>query len=225
MAIIEQTFHAILFAWRLWLSCALAGLLGGAVTAGAMIYYVKFKPFAAEKPHRWFLYPAAAGLTAGVMVALASVPPLSAFRLFWLISALVASTFAAIGAAAGVAYHASMTEAGEKDLERQRRRSKRQPQGRLASALVEFDRKLRQLFTPADQREAKPEKKKEFRPAAGKLPTKRQENLAIGIGRINELNPSGSVLQKPRRIVLEPKPPTKERNKAASPSAATRQGA
>jgi len=225
MAIIEQTFHAILFAWRLWLSCAAAGLLAGAATAGAMIYWVKFKPSAAEKPHRWFLYPAAAGLTAGVMVALVSVPPLSAFRLFWLISALVAAAFAALAAAAGVAYRASKTEVSAEDLERQRRRGKRQPKGRLTTSLSDFDRKLNHFFTPPHKREAKTEKKQEFRPAAGKLPAKRRENFALGIKREGLFNESGSILKKPKRTVIEKKLSAKDETKAASPRTTSRRGA
>ena len=207
---LDQASHFMLFAGRLWLSCAAAGLLVGATTAVAMLYWVKFKPSATERPHRWFFYPAAAGLTIGVIVALAKVPPLSTFRLIWLISALIVATFAALAAAAGVAYRASMTEVSTEELERQRRRAKRHPKRGFGATLADFDRWLRHFFTPAHEKDAKSDKKQEFRSAAGKLPTKRSEISPQGSKRNTSLNEANKVLQKPRRTLIELNPPASD---------------
>jgi len=208
---LDQASHFLLFAGRLWLSCAAAGLLVGASTAVAMLYWVKFKPSAAERPHRWFLYPAAAGLATGVIVALAGVPPLSTFRLVWLLSAVIVAVFASLAAAAGVAYRASIREVSTGELERQRRRARRHSKGGFGSTLADFDRWLRHFFTPAHERDAKSDKKQEFRSAAGKLPTKRSEISQQRSKRNTPPNEEGNkVLQKPRRTFIERNPPAND---------------
>jgi len=103
MEIVEYAMHTTLFALALWLKCTVVGGIIGGSVAAVQIFAGKWHPAWASRLFSWFAYPLYAGLAAGVVLALATIPPLSAGRFFWLLFCLAASSAAAAFVAGALA--------------------------------------------------------------------------------------------------------------------------
>jgi hypothetical protein len=146
MDVAGQAGSTAIFGLGLWLKCALAGAGIGALVAAAQVFSGRWHPAWATRLIYWFSCPFFAGLAAGVVLALKSVPALAPARGFWLILCLVIGAFTATVAAAVVAYFSrnyDRPNAANKSM-----RVSRRAKGQRHDAPENWEDRLRSIFRP-----------------------------------------------------------------------------
>lgn len=151
MEFIKYAMQTMLFGLGLWLKCSIVGGMAGGSVAAAQIFIGKWHPAWVPRLFSWFAFPLCTGFTSGVVMALISIPPLSAGRFFWLIFCLVASSIAAAFVAGALAsltrnYNLKIVKTARHNL----RRSSRSSGGRMA----QWDNRLRTLFRASPNADA-----------------------------------------------------------------------
>lgn len=151
MEFVKYAMHIIFFGLVLWLKCSIVGGIAGGSVAAVQIFAGKWHPAWVPRLFSWFVSPLCTGLTAGVVMALINIPPLSSGRFFWLIFCLAASSVAAVFVAGALA---SLTRNYNLKIVKTARQSMRRSSRSSGGKFAQWDNRLRALFRASPEADA-----------------------------------------------------------------------